>query len=93
MWSEKVFKLDREKPSWQDFKKDYGRSVPKRRHEGRPIDGEDSSKCLQKMGNALSVVCGWQIQELKALPQKAWVLRTEVVRAQEGTGVASESFE
>lgn len=49
-WSEKVFKLQRQKPSWDDFSKEYEDYVPEVPYTKGTINGEDLFRTVQKMG-------------------------------------------
>ena len=63
-WAEKVFKLHREKPNWEQFREEYGRFIPKVPHTYGMIQGEDLYQSVQRMGKNVPGLDGWRIHEL-----------------------------
>ena len=78
-WSEKVFRLQRQKPDWKEFQKEYDQYVPRVPYTQGTINGEDMFKTVQGMGKTVPVLDGWRIHELKALGLEAWIHRARIV--------------
>ena len=70
--SEKVFKFEREKPSWEDSKKKEERFIPKKPYRSGGLRGEDLYEAVQTTKLTVPGLGGWRVGELKALPLEAW---------------------
>ena len=91
-WSRKVFRLQRQKPDWEEFKKMYGQDIPQVPYRQGDIDGEDMLKVVQAMGKTVPGLDGWRIHELKALGLDAWTQRARIVKVQFQTGKVPASY-
>ena len=91
-WAEKVFKLQREKPDWEQIHKEYGNFIPKVPYTQGMIHGEGLFKSVQRMGKTVPGLDGWRIHELKLLGLEAWKQRARIVEVQFKVGKVPESY-
>ena len=91
-WSEKVFRLQRQKPEWEKFQKEYGRYIPRVPYTQGTINGEDLYKSVQRMGKTVPGLDGWRIHELKLLGLEAWKQRARIVEVQLKVGKVPNSY-
>ncbi len=91
-WSEKVYKVEREKRREEDSRRKEERVIPKQPYRSGGLRGEDLYGAVQTTKLTVPGLGGWRVEELKALPLAAWQLRARTVDVQGQVGKVPESY-
>ncbi len=86
IWVAKVFKKDRCKPNWPEFKAEFAEFVPFAQYEGGAPHGQVHYYLVRNMGMTLLGLDGWRVKELQGHPKEAWQQRAIVLEVQLRTG-------
>ncbi len=92
IWAEKVFRKDRRKPNWTEFKAKFAEFVPFAQYDGGAPKGQDLYEAITGMGKTVPGLDGWRVKELQALPKEAWDERSTILEMQLRTGKVPESY-